>query len=100
MIYEHQYEPSKPVPVNLFPAIPEHSLYFYPRDPLVVHYLENDTAFTCPPSIIIGPQVERVNLSLGYDHLVVRVGFHAGDPGRRNPLLRRLRGGIGDGWPG
>jgi len=78
IIYSHQYERNLPIPVNLFPAIPEHSLYFYPRDPLVVHQTENNITFTCQPSIIVGPQVERVNLSLGHDHLVVRVGFHVG----------------------
>ena len=78
MIYTHRYDKNTVIPVNLFPAIPEHSLYFYPRDPLVVHYTENNSTLTCPPSIMIGPQVERVNLSLGYDHLVMRVGFHAG----------------------
>ena len=78
MIYTHQYDRGKPLPVNLFPAIPEHSLYFYPRDPLTVHQLENSSTFTAPPSILVGPQVERVNLSLGYDHLVVRVGFRVG----------------------
>lgn len=78
MIYAHQYDKNLPIPVNLFPAIPEHSLYFYPRDPLVVHLLDNNGTHTCQPSIIVGPQVERVNLSLGFDHVVIRVGFHVG----------------------
>ena len=78
MIYSHQYDRDTDLPVNLFPAIPEHSLYFYPRDPLVVHFPEQGTTFTCQPSILVGPQVERVNLSLGYNHLVIRVGFHPG----------------------
>lgn len=78
MIVSHRYDHHTELPVNLFPAIPEHSLYFYPRDPLTVHSLDGSTRFTCAPSIIIGPQVERVNLSLGYDHLVIRVGFHPG----------------------
>jgi AraC-like DNA-binding protein len=78
MIYTHQHDRSQPLPVNLFPAIPEHSLYFYPRDPLIVHRLESGNTATSPPSIIVGPQVGRVNLSLGYDHLVIRVGFQVG----------------------
>lgn len=78
MIYSHRYDRDLQLPVNLFPPIPEHSLYFYPRDPLTVHARDRGTTFTCEPSIIIGPQVERVNLSLGYDHLVIRVGFHPG----------------------
>lgn len=78
MIYSHQYDRDLPLPVNLFPAIPEHSLYFYPRDPLVVYHLERGTTATCQPSIIVGPQVERVNLSLGHNHLVIRVGFQVG----------------------
>jgi AraC-like DNA-binding protein len=78
MIYTHQLDRREPLPVNLFPAIPEHSLYFYPRDPLTVHHPESGNSFTAPPSIFIGPQVERVNLSLGHDHLVVRVGFRVG----------------------
>jgi AraC-like DNA-binding protein len=61
-----------------FHPYPEHSLYFYPRNPLVVHYLEEQKTITCPPSIVIGPQVKRVNLSLGYDHIVLRVGFRTG----------------------
>ncbi|HET7898212.1 MAG TPA: hypothetical protein VFL47_11090, partial [Flavisolibacter sp.] len=78
MVYCHRYDRNQPLPVNLFPAIPEHSLYFYPRDPLTVHSRDRCSTFTCEPSIIVGPQVERVNLSLGYDHLVIRVGFHPG----------------------
>jgi AraC-like DNA-binding protein len=78
MIYRHQFDRGGALPVNLFPPIPEHSLYFYPRDPLVVHPLNGQGPFTCRPSIIVGPQVERVNLSLGHDHVVIRVGFRAG----------------------
>lgn len=78
MIYSHRYDRDQPLPVNLFPPIPEHSLYFYPRDPLIVHRREAGTVAVCEPSIIVGPQVARVNLSLGYDHLVVRVGFRPG----------------------
>lgn len=78
MIYRLQYDRSQPLPVSLFPPIPEHSLYFYPRDPLVVHALETGATFTCKPSVIVGPQVKRVNLSLGYNHIVIRVGFLTG----------------------
>lgn len=78
MICAHTFDPAQPSPWNLFPAIPEHSLYFYPRDPLTVHHAARNTTFTCPPSIIIGPQVERVNVSMGHQHIVIRVGFHPG----------------------
>lgn len=78
MICTHSFDRAQPPSWNLFPAIPEHSLYFYPRDSITVHHTANDNTFTCPPSTIIGPQVERVNVSMGYDHIVIRVGFHAG----------------------
>jgi AraC-like DNA-binding protein len=93
MIYSHQYDRSQPLPVNLFPAIPEQSLYFYPRDPLVVHRPGSGDTSTCPPSIIVGPQVGRVNLSLGYDHLVIRVGFC---PGGLHRLLHLPLDGMVD----
>lgn len=78
MICAHDYDAGQPLPSNLFPPIPEHSLYFYPRDPVTVHHIAKDISFTSPPSTIIGPQVQRVNLSLGHHHIVIRVGFHAG----------------------
>ncbi len=31
-----------------------------------------------PHSIIVGPQVQRVDIELGHDHMVVRVGFRPG----------------------
>ena len=61
-----------------YPPTPQHCLFFYISDPIRMQK-EGDTDFlTQPPSVIVGPQVTRVNLDIGKHHRAVCVGFHPG----------------------
>lgn len=70
-----------------FPASPDQSLYFYARDPVISRKGVEASLLTNSPSIIVGPQVTRVNLELHPNHLTVAVVFR---PGGLHALLGQL----------
>ncbi|TPG67527.1 helix-turn-helix domain-containing protein [Hymenobacter nivis] len=60
------------------PPTPHQSLYFYPRDAMsTFHYGQNRT-IQSPRTILVGPQVSRVDLNFAPDHLVVCVACKPG----------------------
>ncbi len=61
-----------------FPPTPQNSIHFYPRDKTEVQP-NNLVGFTNQPdSIVVGPQVSKVNLKLGRHHIIVSVAFEPG----------------------
>lgn len=78
MFYQHEFDKGTVLPLNVFPPIPHHSIYFYPRDPLIEHALDVNKVIVHQPSIVVGPSIRRIKLSFGYNHVVIRVGFHVG----------------------
>jgi AraC-like DNA-binding protein len=67
-----------------FPPLPEHSILFYPYDkPRVQNVLTSQfkDLFACT---ITGPQTQQTILSLGSNHLMIKIGFQ---PGALNRLL-------------
>ncbi|HVG14398.1 MAG TPA: helix-turn-helix domain-containing protein [Chitinophagaceae bacterium] len=85
MINRFQLDPSEPTPTNPFPPQPEHCLYFYPYNRIVCRHYGNNSVASVPHSILVGPQLSRVDLTMGYDMLVILVGFQ---PGGMHRLLR------------
>jgi AraC-like DNA-binding protein len=85
MISRFQLDPSQPTPTNPFPPQPEHSLYFYPYNKVICRHYAQNTVGPVPHSILVGPQLSPVELTMGYDMLVVMVGFQ---PGGMHRLLR------------
>lgn len=61
-----------------FPPTPQHCIYFYINDPLQTQKDGQDNFVTKAPSIVVGPQLTRVNLNLGYNHRMLCVAFHPG----------------------
>jgi AraC-like DNA-binding protein len=60
-----------------FPPTPQHSIHFYPGDP--IRTSATDKVFNySPESVIVGPQVSRVNLSMGRNHKLLSVAFRPG----------------------
>jgi AraC-like DNA-binding protein len=57
---------------------PEQSLIFYVRDATNACYTSTDKKETLPYSILIGPNVNRLHITPGRDHLVVSVAFQPG----------------------
>jgi AraC-like DNA-binding protein len=78
MIQYAELDPSKPKPVFPMPPLQEQVLVFYPFDPVDIEYPNEKKKVKSPPSIIVGRRVQRVNLHLGYHHLIVQVGFQPG----------------------
>ncbi|TFF40794.1 AraC family transcriptional regulator [Mucilaginibacter psychrotolerans] len=66
-----------------FPPAPQHTINFYPRDAVTAH-INNDIQ-KLPASVIIGPQVSRVNIAMGAHHVIVSVAFM---PGGMHRLLK------------
>jgi AraC-like DNA-binding protein len=67
-----------------FPPTPQHSIHFYPRDPMQTQRV-NSIFEQTPDCIVIGPQVTKVNLKMGLNHCIVSVVFH---PGGLHRLLK------------
>lgn len=73
--------------IRPFPAGPEQCLYFYARDEVRSFKNNDGNKVFSSPSIMVGPQVTRVNLMLYPDHLTVAVFFQPGG-------LHALLGGM------
>lgn len=85
MINRFQLESTQPKPTIPFPPQPEHRLYFYPYNRIVSRHYANNSLTSLPHSILVGPQLSRVDLTMGYDMLVIMIGFQ---PGGLHRLLR------------
>lgn len=85
MIGEFKVPNNEVTPMAIFPASPQQCIYFYPRDP-VKTCKHGDSVFTkLPSSIVVAAQINRININLGNDHLVICVSFR---PGMLNKLLQ------------
>ncbi len=83
MVVEARFD--KPVSrFSPFPPTPQHAINFYPRDAVTALDSQNNTQ-TLPASVIIGPQVTRVNIAMGGNHVIVSVAFL---PGGMHRLLK------------
>ena len=60
-----------------FPPTPQHAIHFYPRDPVITKD-KNGLARSIPASVVIGPQVSKVDIAMGLHHLIVSVAFLPG----------------------
>lgn len=61
-----------------FPPLPEHSILFYPYDKPTVQNIATKQIKTLYACTITGPQTERTILSLGRNHLMIKIGFQPG----------------------
>jgi AraC-like DNA-binding protein len=78
LLIRYKFNPCQPRFVNPFPPQPEHSLYFYPYDKAFCHNYTNQSTDELPHSIIVGPKLSRVDLSMGHNMLIIYVGFRPG----------------------
>ena len=61
-----------------FPPQPEQCLFFYPYDKVTCHNYASGQLHELPSSILVGPQLTRVDLTMGHNMLVIMVSFHPG----------------------
>lgn len=78
MLFRYVLDRSIPRPINPFPPQPEHSLYFYPYDRARCYNYSTLNTEEVPRSILVGPQLSRVDLTMDYNMLVIYIGFHPG----------------------
>ncbi|MEJ7646496.1 MAG: helix-turn-helix domain-containing protein [Chryseolinea sp.] len=83
-LIRYQLDTSRPRPVNPFPPQPENCLFFYPYDKVTCRNYADGRIEELPRSILVGPQLSRVDLTIGYNMLVIMVSFH---PGAMHRLL-------------
>ena len=77
MIFEARFSADKNLACP-FPPTPQNSIHFYPRDVTGNQKAGNPTFSTQPDSIVVGPQVTKVNIKMGVHHILVSVAFHPG----------------------
>lgn len=78
MINQVDFDPSLPKCTFSFPPLPEHCLYFYPYDCMEVDHLSGSKNQKQASSIVVGPQTKRLKITMGYHHLVIKIGFQPG----------------------
>ena len=78
MIFAEQFAVGLPAADIPYPPLPEQSLFFYARTPIIATIHGSGKEVLNPNSIVVGPQLQRVNIKLGHDHIVIRVGFCPG----------------------
>lgn len=84
MILHCVFDKNNPLPQLPMPPLPEQRLFFYPHDAVHADYFLSNKKIKLHNASLVGPQMERVNIRLGHDHLVIKVGFQ---PGALNRLL-------------
>ena len=61
-----------------YPPTPQHCLFFYIDDHVQMQKEGQEGFVSQGESVVVGPQVTRVNLIVGKSHKAVAVGFHPG----------------------
>src|SRR4051812_38047455 len=60
------------------PPLPENCLFFYVRDGSMAEDVATNKKEIHASSIIVGPHTNRHIMTLGYNHLMIKVGFQPG----------------------
>lgn len=77
LVFHQQKDASEPDPFKPFPPAPEQCLYFYPREKIFHNNFQSQAHFQ-PFSIIVGPQVSRIDLKMGCNNLMICAIFRPG----------------------
>jgi AraC-like DNA-binding protein len=75
VLVHYQLDRALPAPVNPFPPQPYQTLYFHPYDKVTCFNYSNNSSSKLPASSIVGPQLNRVDLQMNYNMLVIIVSF-------------------------
>lgn len=78
MIHQIVFDAAQP-PLNFsVPPLPENCLFFYVRDRSDAEDMTTNIKETLSSSIIVGPHTNRHVMTLGRNHLMIKVGFQPG----------------------
>jgi len=78
LISHVQTDRHTPLLASPFPPEAEQTLFFYPRDPMYCFHHRSNQTQRQPSCLIVGPQLSRVDITMGHDHLVIAVFFKPG----------------------
>lgn len=78
MIHEVKWEATQNAITFSIPPLPEHGLIFYVRDRAHSENVSTAVKEALPPSLIVGPNVNRHIITAGRDHLIINVVFQPG----------------------
>lgn len=70
--------PSQPKPVFIMPPIQEQGIFFYPSDLVHLQLPSSHKLIELPRSVVVARRVNRLNVVMGYNHLVIKVGIQPG----------------------
>jgi AraC-like DNA-binding protein len=74
----YQLDQCQPRLTTPFPPQPVHCLYFYPYDKIICRNYADQKIEEQPHAMLVGPQLSRVDLTMGYNMLVIMVFFQPG----------------------
>jgi AraC-like DNA-binding protein len=74
----YQLDQGQPRLTTPFPPQPVHCLYFYPYDKIICRNYADQKIEEQPHAMLVGPQLSRVDLTMGYNMLVIMVFFQPG----------------------
>ena len=78
MIHQEVFDSGKPQINFSVPPLPEQGLFFYVRDRSDAENISTKQRETLSSSIVLGPHTNRHIMTLGRNHLMIKVGFQPG----------------------
>lgn len=78
VIHGVKSDATQPIHTFSIPPLPEHGIIFYVRDRPDSENMSEKKRETLPPSLVVGPNVNRHIITPGPDHLIINVGFQPG----------------------
>jgi len=78
MIHQLSFDAARPRVNFSVPPLPENCLFFYVKDRCDAKDVNTDKKETLTSSIIVGPHTNRHVMTLGHDHLMIKVGLQPG----------------------
>lgn len=78
MIHKVKLDAALALPVFPMPPIQEQAIFFYPLDLVHIEVPSSHKPIELPRSVIVARRINRLNVVMGYNHLVIKVGFQPG----------------------
>lgn len=66
------------LPVFPMPPIQEQAIFFYPNDPVHIKSPSSGQTIQLPRSTVVARRIKQIDVEMGYNHLVVKVGLQPG----------------------
>lgn len=78
MIQRVELDRNETIPIFTMPPIQEQAIFFYPLDIVNLQVPSTNQFIELPRSVVVAKRINRINVVMGYNHLVVKVGFQPG----------------------